>query len=530
MAGYRRAKKTKPDKEEVAAARETKASSYLAAAAAERLLPGPVADATEPAAVAAAPAAERVPVASQAAFFAELAGEAESDMVRHQAPPPAPIPAHTLREVAPRDFPRDVAAARQLPVWVGFAAACDDLRELPRVGRIRVHAPYEDASVLFLVAADQARGAREMIPARAASIAEAEAILSAAGHGEERSVTRALCALSPIRRAQWLGLLRALGHELIMAPVLDSETALPPSAPQADVLCHASLTNHLPKRIVAVLSRIAREESLPEITRIASVGCRAGAMLPLSCSPAALSDNSGTVLLWTPMVSKRDGLQQSPERMARDILAYALRHLEASQTLHSVISLLPQAAPGRSHWARWWAVESPAVQEHCVGRVELLFAGQNWGAYVLTREARGAGTSTWVRARSPPQSTAPPARPPADDPEALRRWFLGGARRWVVVCDRQRLPSNSRRPLTQEVQSYVSRGLHLEWLGEAAVMPVGPLSDRFLTARLDLSGAAARIEEVREQRGQLRRPQGAGTNSGECSSAARRGTARQRGS
>ena len=110
-----------------------------------------------------------------------------------------------------------------------MAAADEDLRELPRVGRVRVHVPCEDANVLFLVAADQTVGMRDVLPAPAATLAEAEAITTAAGHDMPRSVTRALCALTPIRRAQWLGLLRAVGHDLVVAPVLDPGTGLPPT-------------------------------------------------------------------------------------------------------------------------------------------------------------------------------------------------------------------------------------------------------------------------------------------------------------
>ena len=102
------------------------------------------------------------------------------------------------------------------------------------------------------------------------------------------------------------------------------------------------------------------------------------------------------------MIARWDGVQQTPQLQARDTLSYAMRRLEESRTLHCVMVIVPQAAPGRSHWTRWWPVESRMVQDHCVGRIELAFGGQHWGAYALTREARAAGTSVWVRARDPP--------------------------------------------------------------------------------------------------------------------------------
>ena len=296
-------------------------------------------------------------------------------------------------------------------------------------------------------------------------------------------------------------MLRALGHELAVAPVLDAESGLPLAERQEEVLCHASLANHLPQRIVGELTRIAKSEGLPPVGKIASVGCRAGAALPLSCSPAAMAACSGTVLLWAPMISHRDGFQQAPHLVARDLLHYAAERLEQSRTLTCVMVLVPQAAPGRSHWGRWWPVESRAVEAHCVGHVELAFGGQHWGVYALTRAERSAERSVWVRSNSPAPGDAPQPRPPADDAAALQRFFLGGARRWVAICDQHRLASDTRRPRTQVLQAHVLSALGLGWLEESAVTPL-PLSGRFVTVRLDLSGATARLKDIRERRGE----------------------------
>ena len=172
----------------------------------------------------------------------------------------------------------------------------------------------------------------------------------------------ALCALPPLRRAQWLGILRALGHDVEVGPMLDPATGLPPEKGEEDVLCHASLNQHLPRDVVGELARITAAAKLPPLGGIASVGCCAEATLPLSCSPAALETCTGTVLLWAPMVSRRDGFQQNPNQVARDLLSYATARLSRSQKLDCVIVLAPQAAPGRSHWARWWPVESERVR------------------------------------------------------------------------------------------------------------------------------------------------------------------------
>ena len=97
------------------------------------------------------------------------------------------------------------------------------------MGCTSVHVTHEDSNVLFLVAANPTQGARDVVNiAPAVSLAEAEAVTAAAGHDMQRSVTRALCALAPLRRAQWLGVLRAVGHDVGVAPVLDPDTGLPP--------------------------------------------------------------------------------------------------------------------------------------------------------------------------------------------------------------------------------------------------------------------------------------------------------------
>ncbi len=88
-----------------------------------------------------------------------------------------------------------------------------------------------------------------MLPARVATIAEAEAVAAAAGHEMPHSVTSALCALPAPCRAQWLGVLRMLGHDIAVGPMLVPATGLPPDGEHADVLCHKSLAQQLPHRV-----------------------------------------------------------------------------------------------------------------------------------------------------------------------------------------------------------------------------------------------------------------------------------------
>ncbi len=90
--------------------------------------------------------------------------------------------------------------------------------------------------------------------------------------------------------------------------------------------------------------------------------------------------------------------------------------------------------------------------------------------------------------------------------EALQQWFLGGSRRWAVIFDQtraQQQQQDTQRPHRQRMQAHVLRVLGLgRLLDEAAVSPMLTGGGRFLTAWLDLSGAAERLEETLERHGE----------------------------
>ena len=161
--------------------------------------------------------------------------------------------AEELSRLAPREWPVDAAAARRLPLWEGFAAAGTDLRELPRVSSVRVHAPQADSAVLFVVAAEAKD--QTMLVSFAEPLADAMAVSSARGRDEGRSVTHALHVLPVPLRAQWLGLLRSLGWGLKVAPTLSPDGDLS----EDEILVPADRALHLPPGVASELARIIKD-------------------------------------------------------------------------------------------------------------------------------------------------------------------------------------------------------------------------------------------------------------------------------
>ena len=246
---------------------------------------------------------------------------------------------------------------------------------------------------------------------------------------------------------------------------------------------------------------MVREEGLPPLSAIASVGCVAGAGLPTSCSPAALATCVGTAILWAPAAhTTGHGFQQNPARAAASFVAYAAKQLERSKKLKAVVAIVPQAAPGQSRWARWWPLNSAnastevTYRRHVVGHVEHAFGGGHWGGIVLTKAARAENAPVWVR--TPPPLQAPPFPPPPlpAKQEELLPWLYNPARSWVVICDSAALPP-SRRPVVQQLQERVLAALGLEWLNEDA-LTVLPLNGRMATLRLHLCQARDRLREL----------------------------------
>ena len=268
--------------------------------------------------------------------------------MRHAGPATVlPAVGVELSHLAPREYPADAAAARKLPLWEGYTTSGTDLCELPGVADVRAHVLQADSAVMFIVSADAKD--QTLVVAHAASMADAEAVSAARGCAVDRSVTCALTALPVRRRAQWLGLLKALGWDLCTAPTMSADGQIS----EDDVLAPADRALHLPLEVASEIVRVVKGEGLPAPSAIASGGWVADAGLPRSCSPAALSTCAGPVVLWAPAAhAAGQGFQQSPPRVAANLVAYAAAQLERTKNLEAVVPVVPQAAPGNAHWAR----------------------------------------------------------------------------------------------------------------------------------------------------------------------------------
>ena len=48
----------------------------------------------------------------------------------------------------------------------------------------------------------------------------------------------------------------------------------------------------------------------------------------------------------------------------------------------------------------------------------------------------------------------------------MEKWLFNGSRRWTVIVDTATLPTDSRRPVSQQLQERVLAALGMSWLDE----------------------------------------------------------------
>eukprot|EP00660_Eupelagonema_oceanica_P003987 gene3987-14688_t len=281
-----------------------------------------------------------------------------------------------LVETPFRERPKDANAARKLPVWKPWQES-PEFTELPFFEGWTCYACDDNAKHLYLL-----RGPSNDIGfATACTLADAEAVERCAGSKSPLTLTAALCKTGLNRRAQWLGVLAALGVVLRAGPLSWADVVLSPS--DEEYLTVADPASHLPKDPLWELLRICKQIGIADVSTTCGWGDSTGPY-QTCCSPVHLVHCSGTVILFAPRLHQSRGCPIRTSDECATLTSFAARMLREAKArglaLQSVVVVSGQHAPGRSHFERWYDTTRPRDRELEVAHVELSFNGAHYGA------------------------------------------------------------------------------------------------------------------------------------------------------
>eukprot|EP00662_Eupelagonemidae_sp_cell21_P017359 gene17359-biopygen53959 len=385
-----------------------------------------------------------------------------------------------LTETPFRERPKTAAEVRALPAWSPWRKT-PELNGLPYMDHWTCHAPDDNSKHLYLVH----NKTNDIGFAHASSYADAEAVESCVGAKSPLTLTAALCKLSLSRRAQWIGVLSAMGVTLRSGQLTWPDVVTASGA--SDFLTTADPASHIPLAQLRDILRMCQQMGLPPVTTTCGWGDSIGPQT-LCCSPVHLTKCNGTVILFAPRLYQNRGCNiRYPDEPAT-LASYAvkaLRHAKSNALgLQAVVVVAAQNDPAHSHFERWY--ETADRSDKCleVAHAELVFNGGHYGAVVFHRD--GQSSERPLRVFTPPRQQLRQITP-----VTLTNCL---AQKWIAICRVTEIPRGSGSRGKRFAQHILGQ-LKLPFLSERCVTEL-PQQGRLMFCRLDLSELPARTETL----------------------------------